>query len=98
MSLADGVFVLEEASVPEQFRQPRIRELVTYIAQSLVDKPEEVRVVQVERGYLLTLELSVDPDEMGKVIGRQGRIAKALRTLVTAAATKEGKRASLEIV
>ncbi|MCL5256722.1 MAG: KH domain-containing protein [Chloroflexi bacterium] len=75
-----------------------MRELVTYLAQSLVDKPEEVRVVQVERGYLLTLELSVDPDEMGKVIGRQGRIAKALRILVTAAASREGKRASLEIV
>lgn len=89
---------MEEESAQEQSRQPRIRELVTYLAQSLVDKPEEVRVVQVERGYLLTLELSVDPDEMGKVIGRQGRIAKALRILVTAAASREGKRASLEIV
>ena len=89
---------MNETATQEQGRQPRIKELVTYIAQSLVDKPEKVRVVQVERTHSISLELTVDPNEMGKVIGRQGRIAKSLRILVGAAAAKEGKKATLEIV
>lgn len=89
---------MNEQPMQESDRQPRIKELVTYIAQSLVDKPEKVRVEQVERSHSITLELQVDPSEMGKVIGRQGKIAKSLRVLVSAAATKEGKKATLEIV
>ena len=72
-------------------------ELVKYIAQSLVEKPEavDVRAVDTEEG--VTIELRVDPDDMGKVIGKQGRIAKAIRTIVRAGANKSGGRATVEI-
>ena len=73
-------------------------ELVKYIAQSLVEKPEavDVRAVDAEEG--VTIELRVDPDDMGKVIGKQGRIAKAIRTVVTAATAKDEKPVFVEIV
>ncbi|MGB3367815.1 MAG: KH domain-containing protein [Acidaminobacteraceae bacterium] len=73
-------------------------ELVKTIAKALVDKPEAVQVKEVEGAQSITVELRVDPDDMGKVIGKQGRIAKALRTVVKAAATKENKRVVVEIV
>ena len=66
-------------------------ELVEYIAKALVDHPENVTVNQVEGEQSIILELKVDPEDMGKVIGKQGRIAKAIRTVVKAAASKEGK-------
>ncbi|MBP1156039.1 MULTISPECIES: KH domain-containing protein [unclassified Paenibacillus] len=72
--------------------------LITVIAKALVDHPEEVRVNTVEDERAITFELSVHPDDVGKVIGKQGRIAKALRTVVTSAAVKEPKRVSVEIV
>ncbi len=75
-----------------------MKELVTFLAQSLVDHPEEVKVSQVEGEKSLILELRVAPSDMGKVIGRQGRIAKALRTVVKAAAPKGGKLVHVEIV
>jgi len=75
-----------------------VKDLVTFLAQSLVDHPEEVRVSQVEGEKSLILELRVAPSDMGKVIGRQGRIAKALRTVVKAAAPKGGKMVYVEIV
>jgi len=75
-----------------------VKELVTFLAQSLVDHPDEVRVSQVEGEKSLILELKVAPSDMGKVIGRQGRIAKALRTVVKAAAPKGGKLVHVEIV
>ena len=73
-------------------------ELVKYIAQSLVDKPEavDVRAVDAEEG--VTIELRVDPDDMGKVIGKQGRIAKAIRTVVKAASARDEKPVFVEIV
>lgn len=73
-------------------------ELVKTIAKALVDKPEAVEVNEVEGAQSITVELRVDPDDMGKVIGKQGRIAKALRTVVKAAATKENKRVVVEII
>jgi uncharacterized protein len=73
-------------------------ELVKYIAQSLVDKPEEVNVKQSENEKSVILELSVAPDDMGKVIGKQGRIAKAIRTVVKAATTRSRKKYIVEIV
>lgn len=76
----------------------KVKELVTFLAQSLVDHPEEVKVSQVEGERSLILELRVAPSDMGKVIGRQGRIAKALRTVVKAAAPKGGKLVHVEIV
>jgi predicted RNA-binding protein YlqC (UPF0109 family) len=75
-----------------------MKDLVTVIAKALVDHPEDVRVNVVEDKQTVVYELSVNPTDVGKVIGRQGRIAKALRTVVTSAAIKENKRVSVEIV
>lgn len=73
-------------------------ELVKLIAQSLVDNPEAVKVNEVDGAQSLIVELRVSPDDMGKVIGKQGRIAKAIRTVVKAAATKTKKRVTVEII
>ncbi len=73
-------------------------ELVKLIAQSLVDNPEAVKVNEVEGAQSVIIELRVSPDDMGKVIGKQGRIAKAIRTVVKAAATKTKKRVTVEII
>lgn len=73
-------------------------ELVKYIAQALVDNPEAVVVNEIEGEQSVIIELKVAPDDMGKVIGKQGRIAKAIRTVVKAAATKENKRVIVEII
>ena len=75
-----------------------MKELVLSIAQALVDKPEEVEVREVEGEKTTVLELKVAATDLGKVIGRQGRTAHAIRTLVNAAATKLKKRAVLEIL
>jgi hypothetical protein len=71
---------------------------VEYIAKALVDHPEEVTVNRVEGEQSVIIELKVHPDDMGKIIGKQGRIAKAIRTVVKAAAAKEGKRVIVEIL
>lgn len=73
-------------------------ELVKAIAQALVDNPEQVAVNEIEGSQSIIIELRVSPDDMGKVIGKQGRIAKAIRTVVKAAATKENKRVVVEIL
>ena len=75
-----------------------MEDLVEYLAKALVDKPDEVRVERVERDGAIVLELRVAPDDVGKVIGRQGRIARALRTIVRAAGARSNERALLEIV
>jgi len=75
-----------------------VEELVEYLARGLVDKPDEVSVERVERDGAIVLELRVAPDDVGKVIGRQGRIARALRTLVRASGARSNERALLEIV
>jgi predicted RNA-binding protein YlqC (UPF0109 family) len=75
-----------------------VQELVEYLARGLVDKPDEVRVERVERDGAIVLELHVAPDDVGKVIGRQGRIARALRTLVRASGARSNERALLEII
>lgn len=72
-------------------------ELVRYIARSLVEKPDAVDVREVETDEGVTIELRVDPDDMGKVIGKQGRIAKAIRTVVSAATAKNSKPVFVEI-
>ncbi|MCH3916383.1 MAG: KH domain-containing protein [Spirochaetia bacterium] len=74
------------------------KDLVEYIVKSLVDVPEEVSVTMIEGEKSTILELRVAPDDVGKVIGKQGRIAKAIRTILSASATKSGKRAVLEIL
>ena len=75
-----------------------MKELVEVIAKSLVDHPEDVRVEEKQQDRQVTLELHMDEDDMGKVIGRQGRIAKAMRTVVKAAATRENKKVSVDII
>ena len=75
-----------------------MQELVEYLAKGLVDKPDDVRVERVEKDGALVLELHVAPEDVGKVIGRQGRIARALRTIVRAAGARSNERAVLEIV
>lgn len=75
-----------------------VKELLETLAQALVDSPEEVSVSVVEGEKSVILQLRVAPDDVGKVIGKQGRIAKALRILVKAAAVKEGKKAIVEII
>ena len=74
------------------------RELVEYIVRSLVDNPDAVEVNVVEGEKSTILELRVSPEDIGKVIGKQGRSAKARRTILSATATKSGKHASLEIL
>ncbi|HOF99985.1 MAG: hypothetical protein BWY35_01750 [Firmicutes bacterium ADurb.Bin248] len=73
-------------------------ELVKFIAMNLVDKPELVKVEEKEGDKATIIELSVAPEDMGKVIGKQGRIAKAIRTVVKAASIKENKKYIVEIV
>ena len=73
-------------------------ELLEYLARQLVDEPDAVRVAPVEDGDMLVLRLHVAEDDLGKVIGRQGRIARALRTIVRAGSAREGRRVQLEIV
>jgi predicted RNA-binding protein YlqC (UPF0109 family) len=75
-----------------------VAELVEFLARSLVDDPDAVRVEREERDDALVLHLHVAPDDVGKVIGRQGRIARALRTLVRAGGPQAGRRLQLEIV
>jgi predicted RNA-binding protein YlqC (UPF0109 family) len=75
-----------------------MEELVEYLARSLVDRPDDVRVARTERDGAVVLELYVAPEDVGKVIGRQGRIARALRTLVRASGGRRNERALLEIV
>ena len=75
-----------------------MKDLIEVIAKALVDKPEEVKVKEIEGDRSIIIELTVAPEDMGKVIGKQGRIAKAIRTVVKAAATKENKRVIVEII
>ncbi len=74
-----------------------MKELVEVLAQSLVDHPEAVTVIETEKDNEIILELKVDPEDMGKVIGKQGRIAKAIRTMVKAAASRTDKKVVVEI-
>jgi uncharacterized protein len=75
-----------------------LAELVEYLARRLVDAPDAVRVEQVDREDATVLQLWVAPDDVGKVIGRQGRIARALRTVVRASAARDERRVMLEIM
>lgn len=75
-----------------------MKELVTFIAQSLVDKPEHVSVSEVEGNQTTVLELSVAKEDLGKIIGKQGRTAQAMRTILSAVSSKMKKRTVLEII
>lgn len=74
-----------------------LQRLIEYMACNLVDDPESVNIETSKRGQMVVIHLSVPSDEMGKVIGRQGRIARSMRTLLNTAASRRGLRASLDI-
>ncbi|MFN2341028.1 MAG: KH domain-containing protein [Halanaerobium sp.] len=74
-----------------------MEELIKFIAESIVDNPSQVSVNRVEANNSITIELSVADEDMGKVIGKRGRIAKAIRTVVNAAAAKEGTNVKVDI-
>ena len=75
-----------------------MKELVEVIAKSLVENPDEVVVTEKEEGKVVKIELHVAPSDMGKVIGKQGRIAKAIRSVVKAASSKTNKRVDVDII
>jgi predicted RNA-binding protein YlqC (UPF0109 family) len=75
-----------------------VKELLEFLARSLVEHPEQVRVEETETSDGVVLRLIVAKEDVGKVIGKQGRIARALRTVVKASAVKDGKQATVEIV
>ncbi|HEY5670358.1 MAG TPA: KH domain-containing protein [Anaerolineales bacterium] len=74
-----------------------VKELISYIATSLVDDPTQVQVSQFQRGPSMSLRLKVAKEDMGRVIGKGGRVANAMRILLRVAAAQEGKRASLDV-
>ena len=75
-----------------------MKDLINYIAQALVDHPEEVSVTEVEGNQTSVLELKVAKEDLGRVIGKQGRTARAMRTILSAASAKLRKRTVLEII
>ena len=75
-----------------------MKDLIEYIAKSLVDHPEEVQVRESGSGQRLRIELSVSKDDMGRVIGKGGKVANSIRTLLRVAAEREGKQATLDVV
>ena len=75
-----------------------MKDLVEIIAKSLVDHPEQIAVTETEEDGIIKIDLTVAPEDMGKVIGKQGRIAKAIRTVVRAASVKSDKKFLVEIV
>jgi uncharacterized protein len=75
-----------------------LKELIEFIAKALVDNPDQVKVSEIEGEKTSVIELSVAKDDLGKVIGKQGRTARAMRTILSAASTKVRKRAVLEII
>ena len=75
-----------------------MKDLLEFLARALVDNPEEVRVEEIESEDGVLLRLTVAKEDVGKVIGKQGRIARALRTVVKASAVRDGRQATVEIV
>ena len=90
----------EEAYDEDEFEElePDLKGLVEYVAKALVDKPAAVKVDEVQDGKTTVYELEVDEEDIGKVIGRQGRVVRGLRALVKAAATRKGIRVDLDVV
>lgn len=76
----------------------RMKELIEYVAKALVDHPEQVRVEEISGARSIIFELHVAPSDMGRVIGKNGRVANAIRSLLSVASVRSGKRAILEIV
>jgi predicted RNA-binding protein YlqC (UPF0109 family) len=89
---------LEEDDEDFEELEPDLKGLVEYVARALVDKPAAVKVDEVQDGNTTVYELEVDEEDIGKVIGRQGRVVRGLRALVKAAATRKGTRVDLDVV
>ena len=75
-----------------------MQELIEYVARGLVSHPDEVSVAEVPAGRMVLYEISVAEDDVGKIIGRQGKVIRALRTLVKASATRQGTRVDVDVV
>jgi uncharacterized protein len=88
----------EDEDELEEDLEPDLKGLVEYVARALVDKPTAVKVDEVQDGNTTVYELEVDEEDIGKVIGRQGRVVRGLRALVKAAATRKGTRVDLDVV
>ena len=90
----------DEDELDEEYEElePDLKGLVEYVARALVDKPNAVKVDEVRDGNTTVYELEVDEEDIGKVIGRQGRVVRGLRALVKAAATRKGVRVDLDVV
>ena len=78
--------------------EKRLKELTLRMAQAVVNNPDQVRIEATEGASMIVLELSVDPDDMGRIIGKKGQIANAMRTLLRSSAAQNGKRVNLEII
>ena len=89
---------LEDENDLEDELEPDLKGLVEYVAKALVDNPDAVKVDEVQDGNTTVYELEVDEQDVGKVIGRQGRVVRGLRALVKAAATRKGTRVDLDVV
>src|SRR5207237_518976 len=88
----------EDEEFDEDELEPDLKGLVEYVAKALVDNPDGVKVDEVQDGNTTVYELEVTEDDIGKVIGRQGRVVRGLRALVKAAATRKGTRVDLDVV
>ena len=75
-----------------------MRDLVEYLARSLVDEPDQVSVEEVEAGRVIVYEVTVAEDDVGKIIGRQGKVIRAIRSVVKAAATRQGTRVDVDVI
>ena len=75
-----------------------LKNLTLHMARAVVSNSDQVRVEEVEGSSMIVLELSVDPEDMGRIIGKEGRVANAMRTLLRTSAAKDGKRVNLEIL
>ena len=84
--------------VPYDLKEKKMKDLLAIIAKSLVDEPDQVSINEIDGDQSVLLELSVAESDMGKVIGKQGRIAKSIRTVMKAAANRENKHVVVEIV
>ena len=89
-------FTVRTYDIP--WKEQTMKELITYIAQSLVDRPESVTVAEVPGNHTIVFELKVAKEDLGKVIGKQGRTAMAMRIILSAVSSKMKKRAVLEII
>jgi predicted RNA-binding protein YlqC (UPF0109 family) len=84
--------------VQEETVKNELKDLTLRMSQAIVGNPDQVRIEVTEGASMIILELSVDPDDMGRIIGKKGQIANAMRTLLRSSAAKNGKRVNLEIL